>query len=202
VRRPKGALDRVAARLAAILGDEAVLIGGLAVGAHGHVRATDDVDFASSRAPAEVQALLSHAGLRSSLKRGDVREGDPPWVVRGEMDGIAFDVLPPLVPIAWESAIEVSLGRGARVRVVDLWSLLQLKLRAGGPQDLLDVAMLLRLHPDLEGEALRAAEPYGLAERLRTWLADPRLRSSPSGTRGTGRRPAARGRRRSPTRRA
>jgi len=75
-------------------------------------------------------------------------------VVQGEIDGIAFVVLAPLVPIPWEEALSVEVG-GGTLRVVPLDSLLQLKFRAGGPQDLLDAARLVLLHPGLE---LRARE--------------------------------------------
>lgn len=40
-----GDLERVAFRLAEILGDDGVLVGALAVAAHGFIRATSDVDL-------------------------------------------------------------------------------------------------------------------------------------------------------------
>ena len=69
-----------------------------------------------------------------------------------------------------------ALGRGNAVRVVDLDGLLRLKLRAAGPQDLLDAAQLLRKHPEMLEQVRPVAEAYGQWERLESWLNDPRLR--------------------------
>ena len=70
------------------------------------------------------------------------------------------------------------LTKGSRLRVVDLDALIRLKLRDGGPQDLLDVVHLVRLHPEIEEKASSLAEAYGVGERLQEWLADPRIRST------------------------
>ena len=61
------------------------------------------------------------------------------------------------------------------LRVVDLDGLLRLKFRAGGPQDLLDAARLVLLHPDTEARARELATAYRAADRFDIWLKDPRI---------------------------
>ena len=88
--------------------------GGLAVMAHGFVRGTRDVDLhhppsagGSPRAPrgerprrpVSSEATRSRAGSRC---------------LKGECDGLPFDVLPPLVPVHWEAAPRVEAGARAR----------------------------------------------------------------------------------------
>jgi hypothetical protein len=112
------------------------------------------------------------------VRRGDILEGDIRSVVYGTADGIRFDVLFPPVAINWGNTIVLSIAEGQPpVRVVDLETLIRLKLRAGGPQDLIDVVQLVRRHPEKQRFASQAAEAYRLEHRLETWLADPRIRS-------------------------
>jgi hypothetical protein len=175
-RRRRPDLAAAAARLARLLGpDECVLIGGLAVGVHGYVRATDDLDFISRAPLAVTRERLQKAGIETRLLRGDVLGGGFSCL-KGEVDGIPFDVLPPLVPIAWDRALPLDIG-GGTLKVVDLDGLLQLKFRAGGPQDLLDGARLVMLHPETEARARELATAYRVLERFETWLGDPRTRA-------------------------
>jgi hypothetical protein len=161
-------------RLARLLGpEECVLIGGLAVGVHGYVRATDDLDFISRQPLADTREKLRKAGLETRLLRGDVLDGGFSCL-KGEIDGIPFDVLPPLVPIAWDQALALDMG-GGTLKVVDLDSLLQLKFRAGGPQDLLDAARLVLFHPEIEERARELATAYRARDRFDIWLRDPRI---------------------------
>jgi DNA-binding PadR family transcriptional regulator len=165
-----------AVRLARLIGpDECVLIGGLAVGVHGFVRATDDLDFIT-RQPLELtRARLREAGIDARLLRGDVVDGGFPCI-KGEIGGVPFDVLPPLVPIAWEDALRIDVA-GGTLGVVDLDGLLRLKFRAGGPQDLLDAARLVLRHPDTEERARELATAYRASNRFDTWRKDPRIRA-------------------------
>jgi hypothetical protein len=152
-----------------------MLIGGLAVGVHGFVRATDDLDFIS-RLPLDLtRERLRAAGIETRLRRADAFEGGFDCL-KGELDGIPFDVLPPLVPIAWESAVALDIGR-AKLKVVDLDALLGLKFRAAGPQDLLDAARLVLLHPEIETRARELATAYRALDRFEIWLKDPRIRA-------------------------
>lgn len=169
-------LEQAATRIATILGDDALLVGGLAVSAWGYVRATDDIDFVARLAVDEVVERLNAAGISTRVLKGSVLDGDIEWCVKGRVGGVVFDILPPLVPLDFDHAVTIELGQGAAVRVVDLGGLLRLKLRAAGPQDLLDVAQLLRKHPEMLERVRPVAEAYGEWERLEGWLKDPRLR--------------------------
>lgn len=169
-------LEQAAIRLAEALGDAVVLVGGLAVSAWGYVRATDDIDFVANVSAQEVQERLAAAGIDSRVLRGSRLDGDIPWCVKGRISGFAFDVLPPLVPIDFEKAVTVTLAGQKPVRVVDLEALLRLKLHAGGPQDLLDTAKLLRAHPELVDRIRPIAEKYRLWVQVDQWMKDPRVR--------------------------
>jgi hypothetical protein len=168
----------LALRLAPLLPEPNALIGALAVTAHGYVRATDDVDFVCPADPKEIQARLMGVGIDAAIRRGDVLEGDIRSVVYGTVDGIRFDVLFPPVLIDWDRTVSLPIEEGrSPLRVVDLDGLIRLKLRAGGPQDLIDVVQLVRRHPEMQQKAVSVAEAYGIRDRLESWLADPRIRS-------------------------
>jgi hypothetical protein len=163
--------------LAQLLGPEdCLLVGGMAVGAHGYVRATKDVDFVVRVKLDEVRAQLERQGIRVSLTRGDPIEGDFPCI-KGTLDGVPFDVMPPLVPIDWEGAVNVPMGGGVTLQVVPLEGLIRLKMRASGPRDLLDVAALVMQHPEHLGLAKELAVAYRVADKLEIWLRDPRLKA-------------------------
>ncbi len=164
-------LEDVAIRVATALGEhECVLVGGLAVGAHGYVRATADVDFVVRDLDAASKRLRER-GLPVKRFRGDFT------CLKGMIGDIRFDVLPPLVPISWDRAISVSLGEGVSIRVVDLEGLIRLKLKAGGPKDLMDVAGLILLHPAHQERAQELAVAYRIRDKLDIWLHDPRLKA-------------------------
>ena len=174
---PRRKLDplRVAARLAGILGDRTFVIGGDAVAAWGFERATDAVDLVVDLTAAEAERRLSGAGLEIRKTRGDVREGDIPWVLSGQIDGVPFQVMPPPVAIDWSRAREIQIG-GARVTVVGLSDLLRLKLKAAGPKDFMDVTELLEAYPDLAAETRATAEAYGVGDDLARWMTHVRPR--------------------------
>jgi hypothetical protein len=182
-------LEEVAIRVARVVGEEdCVLIGGLAVAAWGYVRATADVDFVARDLRAAHERL--HAdGLAVEWGRGAFS------LLRGKIDDVVFDVLPALVPIQWEKARTVSFGPGRRLRVVDLEGLIRLKLKAAGPQDLMDVAALVSRHSDMRERARELSVAYQIREKLDLWLADPRLTAplAPSTAPARGPRRTARG---------
>jgi hypothetical protein len=169
-------LARVAVRLGEILGTDCMLVGGLAASAWGHVRATQDVDFVTRVDPKEVQRRLAEAGIDADLRRGDVLAGDVPWVVHGALQGIAFDVFPATIAVNWQRGREVSLFEGGVLRIIDLTDLLRMKLVAGGPRDLWDVAALVKQHPEHLDTVRAAARSSGVEAKLEEWLNDPRLR--------------------------
>lgn len=175
-RRRRRDLIGVALRLGRLLeSEDSVLIGGLAVGVHGFVRASTGLEFMSRRPLARARKRLREAGVETRMRRAQVQEGGF-TCVRGELDGVPFDILPSLVSVARESVIEVDI-RGGTLRVVDLDGLLWLKLRAGSPVDLLDAARLVMLHPETEAGARELATAYRLLDRLEAWLRDPRIRA-------------------------
>jgi hypothetical protein len=177
-------LIRIAHRLvAAIAPDSCVVVGAMAVAVHGYARATADVDLVSRLPLPETRKRLADQGVKTELKRGEVREAGFERL-KGVLEGIAFDILPPLVPIDWDNAVDVPLGRGRTLKFVDLPTLIHLKLRAGGPQDVLDVVMLLQQHPAEVGRARELATAYGLAAQLGSFMESPRIKAKAPGTAG------------------
>jgi hypothetical protein len=156
--------------------NQCVVVGAMAVAVHGYPRATTDVDLVSRLPLPRVRKRLSDHGVKAALEHGNVQDGDFDCL-KGVLDGIEFDVLPPLVPIDWENTVDVPLGRGETLRVVDLRTLIHLKLRAGGPQDVIDVAMLLQQHPAEAARAGELATAYGLDAQLESFMRSPRITS-------------------------
>ncbi len=105
-----------------------VLIGGLAVQTHGHVRTTIDADLIPAPDPANLERLA--AALRS-LDPGVLSLVDVMHEVPG---GRPYSELS-------ERALHVRLGE-VNVPVVDLDDLIRMKLARGRPTDLADVAAL------------------------------------------------------------
>ncbi len=173
-----GSLVAVAHALLEALGREprSAIIGGLAVAAHGYVRGTHDVDLMVGIPLVEAQRRLTAAGVVSTLYRGDPLEGDFACL-RGAWQGVPFDVLPELVPVAWAQRDHVHAG-AARLDVIDLASLLHLKLLAGSPRDLVDAAMLCLLHPEMQARARELARERRRGELFEQYLADPRHRAT------------------------
>lgn len=170
-------LTKAAIHLAQILGpQDCLLVGGMAVGVHGYVRATKDVDFVARMKPADVLARLKLQGIAATLTHGDVLERDFPCV-KGILDRVPFDVMPPLVPIDWAGVLNVPMGGGVTLQVVPLEGLIRLKMRASGPRDLLDVAALVMQHPEQLDLAKELAVAYKVADKLDIWLHDPRLKA-------------------------
>lgn len=168
-------LVRVAVRLNSILEDTCLVIGGLAVSAWGHIRATEDIDLVCRLESADIKTRLSEQGISTQLRKGDLLEGDIPWVISGRLSGVPFQILPPVIPIEWDQAATIPLPDGSELTVVDLMDLIRLKLRAGGVRDLWDVAMLVQSHPEKENEIRQLAASQGTLDDLEKWLNDPRL---------------------------
>lgn len=175
MKRPPDLLG-TATRLVEVIGPEhCVIVGALAVAAHGYVRATVDVDLICRLSLAEVVTRLRGAGIEATLKKGDILEGDFSCV-KGTLDDVPFDVLPPLVMLRWEQAETLSL-EGRELKVVDLEALFRLKMRAGGPKDLIDAAMLALIHPEEKEKAVAAAAAYRLQDHFLRLLENPRLQA-------------------------
>ncbi|HEX9737277.1 MAG TPA: hypothetical protein VGG06_35380 [Thermoanaerobaculia bacterium] len=108
------------------------LIGGLAVGVHGHPRATKDVDF-----------LVGAEAFQSTSPLLVYREELRDLVRIGAIDLLA-------VPPAYPSLAEhlVTAVKGGEVPVVPVEALILLKLHADRPQDRADVVALLHAGAD------------------------------------------------------
>lgn len=145
--------ERILRALAAH-GVDYVLIGGLAVQTHGHVRTTNDADLIPAPDPANLKRLA--AALRS-LDARVLNPGEEDTAVDAKMlpkatiwqfvtrDG-GIDVIHEVpggrsYAELSERALHVRLG-DIDVPVVDLDDLIQMKLARGRPTDLADVAAL------------------------------------------------------------
>jgi hypothetical protein len=127
---------RVASARLSELGVRHVLVGGLAVGAWGHVRATKDVDFLVGD-----EAFEHHAGGLVTMKYG----------VPIQVGGVAVDLLSASANDC-EDALEHIRSGG--LPVAPLPVLIYLKLTSPRPKDLADVMELIRL--GIERDAIRA----------------------------------------------
>jgi len=141
------------------------LIGGLAVIARGVLRATKDVDLLIDRNIGDGHSLalaLNRDGLPGTFRKGAF---DDPVCGLIRLDvavssgAVRCDLLFP--SRAWEAEVVRNATpvevEGLVIRVAQAAGLFLLKLRAGGPQDLLDAAELLRLQPAQERAAWEAA---------------------------------------------
>jgi uncharacterized nucleotidyltransferase DUF6036 len=144
-------------------GGRYVLVGGLAVVLHGHLRATGDVDLVVDLAPEQVHrtlAALERAGFRPYAPAPAIEFADPAkraeWVREKSM--LVFSLRPPTgVPMVdlfleppmsferlWERSLVVTM-RGVPVRVAGLDDLIELKRQAGRPEDLADIEALAEI---------------------------------------------------------
>jgi hypothetical protein len=132
------------------------VMGGAALAVHGVARATVDIDLLT--AAGEVLHPGFWAGLGAPLPP-EIRRGDADDPIAGVCRWVSTD--PPVDLIVGKGSwIEPALTRrewltveGLRLPVVTAADLVLLKLAAGGPQDLLDVRLLLARDPGpLRGE--------------------------------------------------
>jgi hypothetical protein len=126
------AMQRASARLTE-LGIRHALVGALAVGAHGHPRATKDVDFLVGD-----EAFQHHAGGLVSISPGvPIQVNDVP------IDPLSIRSDEPYLLAAVSQAVP---SRG--VPVAALEALIYLKLKSPRRQDAADVVALLRVAHD------------------------------------------------------
>ena len=153
-----------------------VRAGGRARSRRSRLRARHERSGLHQSAAARAHAQAVAAGRNRHAPRPRRRPDGGFSCVKGEIEGIPFGILPPLVPIVWAGALRIDVA-GGTLSVVDLDGLLCLKFRAGGAQDLLDAARLVLLHPDREERARELATAYRALDRFETWLKDPRIRA-------------------------
>ncbi len=122
---------RVSERLAAV-GVPHALAGGLAVGLHGHPRATKDVDF-----------LVGEEAFATTVPLLTFRDELAEVVQWGVIDLIAALPSDPVL------AAEVTRAEPGVVPVVGIEVLVLMKLRAGRSQDVADVEALVRAGADV-----------------------------------------------------
>jgi len=148
-------------RALATAGVRYLVVGGVAVVLHGHLRATVDLDLVLDLEPentARALDALVAAGFRPVAPVAVREFADPAmrerWTREKQM--VVFSLWTDSDPAfkvdlfveepfdfaaAWDRAAAVELA-GVEVRVVSLSDLLAMKRRAGRPQDLADVAAL------------------------------------------------------------
>jgi len=116
------------------LGIRYALAGGLAVGAHGYVRATSDVDFLVG------DEAFEHQGSLVAFKAG----------VPIEVDGVRVDYLSPLSlgPHLEEVLDHPTMNEG--LAVVPIEVLIYMKLVAKRRKDLVDVIELVKIGADVK----------------------------------------------------
>jgi len=140
-------------------GVDFLLIGGVAVGFHGYVRGTKDVDVVPAPDPENLAKLAQVLrGLDAQVDgTGDFEDGELPdpldadalalggnWVLNTRLG--RFDVMQWIGDDAlWErlspKAVEAELG-DLKLKIVDYEGLVALKEHAGRPQDLIDLQRL------------------------------------------------------------
>jgi len=169
----EGRFEEVLASLADVFQEQNVsyaLIGGLAVAAWGAPRATDDVDLLAEVTPSpELNAALRGAGFETEWRRGDPDDPIPLLLRLRSAAGPEIDVI--CATRDWERemlnrSISVRIPSGLEAPVIAIEDLIVLKLMAGGPHDLADVADLLERSGPLSGLEERAAE-RGVLDLLR-----------------------------------
>ena len=158
-----GQFEETLARLAAVFRERGVphaLMGGLAVAAWGAPRATEDIDLLADVSPsAELDRALGAAGFEAEWRRGAADDPIPLLLRLRSRSDPELDVV--CATRAWERemlarAVRLRLGQSLEIPVVALEDLIVLKLLAGGPADLTDVADLLGRAgplPDLDKRA-------------------------------------------------
>jgi hypothetical protein len=127
-----------------------LVVGGYAVGVHGHPRATKDLDVwveaSSDNARKVIAALRTFGAPLMGLSEIDLQS--PGVGLRIGVEPGRIDVLTKVSGVgftaAWEGRMEASFG-GVRAHVIGLAELIANKRAAGRPQDLADVAMLERI---------------------------------------------------------
>jgi len=152
-------------------GIEGAIIGGVAMAVHGIARATVDLDVLVSDARVLAEGFWDPLGdeVQVQVRKGDAM--DPlVGVVRCVSGAAVVDVV--VGGAGWMGdAVARATPRelaGDVLRVVEAADLVLLKLYAGGPQDLLDVRLLLGADPALRGvvRARAASVPAAVRDRL------------------------------------
>ena len=149
-------------------GVDFVVIGGVAVQAHGYVRATNDLDIVPNpelhnlsllgEALADLGAVLARGRRRIDVTDPQLLRRAPlvPLLVsHGRVDLVNLDQLPGR-PRGYDQLRDralVTLVAGREIRVAGLDDLIRMKRAAGRDDDLRDIAALTRTDEELDQEA-------------------------------------------------
>jgi predicted nucleotidyltransferase len=125
-----------------------LLIGGLAVAAHGHERYTKDLDVLVESSVANARRLgraLVDYGFHATGRAAQNWMTAPERMIKLGREPLRIDILTSIAGVAFESAWKrratIRLG-GLTIPVIGLAELRANKLAAGRPQDIADVALL------------------------------------------------------------
>lgn len=176
------------------LGIETAVIGALALAVHKYVRATDDIDLATSvdvyTSLRELGERLRGMGLLVELRTPD---GDDPlggvlrvWE-REDQDGEPFEPVDVVnfrnphrsnvTPAERAIKSAIAVDPASSLRYVQLADLIALKLYAGGAEDLGDIVAVLRRNPDANLDEIRARSArFDKTGRLEALIAEARGR--------------------------
>lgn len=155
---------RAAERVAEVLGShgvEAVVIGAVALAAHGYVRFTDDLDLGVSTDLATLHQVAS--SLRNAGFCVELREPDGQDPLGGVVDVSGSFGLVQIVNYGgrFPAVIDTALATAdtvvrpeSRLRIVPLGHLVALKLYAGGTKSRADIVELLARNPTADMSAI------------------------------------------------
>lgn len=163
--RSQDEIIRAAEDVAGILesrGVQTVVIGAVALAAHGYVRFTQDLDLGVNTDLVTLRtaaAMLGAAGFDVALREPD---GEDPLGgvvdVRGPFGLVQIvnygDRFPAVID-GGIAAAETVIRAGSRLRIVPLPHLVALKLYAGGTKSRADIVELLAHNPDADLTAIR-----------------------------------------------
>ncbi|MFH1710540.1 MAG: hypothetical protein ABH860_05700 [bacterium] len=150
-----------------------VLIGGLAVSARAKPRATYDIDFLviadKSYLTEGISRIAKKLGYSVEISKGEASDPLNGMVRIYTKDG---EALIDIIPTFWkwqdeivEGAQYLSMGGGEHIPIARIEDMVVLKLKAGGPQDLIDTEELLKaadLSKNIDPERL-----FSLAKRAK-----------------------------------
>jgi hypothetical protein len=143
-------------------GVEAVVIGAVALAAHGYVRFTEDLDLGVNTDLGtlhKVAESLRTAGFEVELREPDVQDPLGGVVdVRGPfglVQIVNYGGRFPAVIDGGIAAADTVIRPGSRLRIVPLPHLVALKLYAGGTKSRADILALLSRNPDADMPGLR-----------------------------------------------
>lgn len=157
---------QVAERIARMLVERdvpVVVIGAVALAAHGYVRFTEDIDLGVNADMAQMRALVEEMRKEGYEAEFHAPDGDDPLAgvinvsgTFGLVQVISFEErFPAVIRDALEGE-EIRMRTDSALRIVPIPQLVALKLYAGGWSSRADIIELLRRNPEVDRELIRA----------------------------------------------